>query len=470
MAVVLFVVLIWEGRGDRKGKEQTVVEKEKQFLFPAGIVLFVIIILWCAACGLGGFVIQSSDWHKHNAILYDLVHDRWPVRYAWMGRDGVLCYYLAYYLVPAAIGKLLGTDAAELSMLVISAAGVWIACKLISSQILAEKDASFGKWKRAFLPFLVFGCVILFNTFLTPLSGIYRTIRPEDVGDGEQWLSVSIPLQYRPQLSALRWVPNQFVPTLITVALLFREEKRTEKWGLIIAPLIMYSTFAFVGTVMIAVVYMLSEMTGLVQRGEKPWGVLRRTISPGNAVAALLVLLFGTYLAGNVLQYRPQGAGHSFHLIDYTGHKAVFVLFQLAWLFWLMLLWHKEKRNRFLLSASVLLLILPFFTYGKWNDLCMDTAIPAMIVFSIVVVRVMIDSMSDRFYLLLLVLCLLFCSIGAFQRDIRNYCIEGGVAVPPGNHRADASSLSEFFLWAPEYPYQYICWEPDGVLGLVIRK
>lgn len=55
---------------------------------------------------------RNWDWTKHDAVLYDLANNSWPVIYSSTERgQDVLLYYFSYYLIPAGLQRPLGLDA-----------------------------------------------------------------------------------------------------------------------------------------------------------------------------------------------------------------------------------------------------------------------------------------------------------------------------------------------------------------------
>ena len=65
--------------------------------------------------GAGGLMFQNWDYHSRNALLKDMVDHQWPVKYQFEAgspeadfigsEQGLLSYYLAWFLPAAAIGK-----------------------------------------------------------------------------------------------------------------------------------------------------------------------------------------------------------------------------------------------------------------------------------------------------------------------------------------------------------------------------
>lgn len=71
----------------------------------------LIALLWTGLSGTAGIGFQNWDHEKHNAMLFDLVKDTYPVFYPPqkdlnINSSSPLVFYIAYYLLPAVIGKL----------------------------------------------------------------------------------------------------------------------------------------------------------------------------------------------------------------------------------------------------------------------------------------------------------------------------------------------------------------------------
>lgn len=91
-----------------------------------GVVLTLVTFLTVIS-GAGGYVVQRGDWTKHNVIINDLINYDWPVNYG-AGpyvSDTTLVYYLAYYIPPAIVGKLLGNwQSAEIATFIYTFIGI----------------------------------------------------------------------------------------------------------------------------------------------------------------------------------------------------------------------------------------------------------------------------------------------------------------------------------------------------------
>ncbi len=69
-----------------------------------GIAGFAACFTWLG--GVGNLVWQRADYLKHALVFGDLTQLSWPVMYG--EETGFLCYYLAYYLIPAGLAKVFG--------------------------------------------------------------------------------------------------------------------------------------------------------------------------------------------------------------------------------------------------------------------------------------------------------------------------------------------------------------------------
>lgn len=422
-------------------------------------VSLVLIVIWCCLSGIGGYALQPSDWIKHNLILNDLIDMPWPVRYQYGDESGVLCYYIAEYLLPAAIGKIWGFDAASTGLLIWVVLGLFLTVLLLYSQ--------YGNNKAWILPVIVF-CVFSFATLLGPISGIYRGWFPDDVSDGFMWLSNTVRIQYSSNITMLRWVFPQFVPTAVAVALLFRYRNQYEIWGLCVAPLALYSTFAFVGMAGLLVLLFVFDCIKNCQIIQQ----CKRLVSIGNIAACLDIILQTVYIGGNVLQEKPETSLMGFSVIDYSDHIWVLIAFEIAWMLWTLLLIKKELHNGILWVASISLFLFPFFTMGEWNDFCMRASIPALLCLCFLVTKNLVQCISvekykDVFFAGVLVSALLLGGIGNYHElyagytgadhSQRNYCVMG-----------NGSSI-EWFLSRDVLKYQYIDWSDSDLNTRILR-
>lgn len=425
--------------------------------FPYLALIFVLCLLWCAASGLGGFVVQASDWSKHNILLQDLIERSWPVCYTFDGETGVLVYYLAGYLLPAAIGKFTSFDFAQIVLLFWSALGIFLT--------VVSFYRALGKDKPSAL-FWIFLFFFLFATLSKPLSYIYGLVAPDDVADGVHWLSKAVLVQYSPNIISLRWVFPQFITPSLCVALLLENRYRYSVWGLIAVPLILYSTFAFIGFAALLVLLFVFDL--LTQGGPKKKRFLK-CLSIPNVASFFLALVLSAYIACNFLQPKPEDAQMGFSFVDYSQHPLVFILFQLAWLIWVFLILRKEYANPLLWSTCILLFLIPFVSMGRWNDFCMRTSIPLLSLLCFLVVKVFLSALSEKRipFIMVTLLCLALASYGPLGQ--LNEALEA-TSWGQRNYSRPYEESEEFYTSTVFVHYQYIDWSHNGLAEFLLQE
>ena len=461
--------------------------KKQEWMFAA--VSLLIILLWCALSGFGGYVLQSGDFPKHNVILRDIMVNRAPVRYDFDGREGTLSYYIAGYIVPALMGHLFSDsfDIAQDTLLVWNAAGIFLAVLMLYRNIGHKKGLSLV---------IITLTLVLFATFVCPLSGIFKNWYPDEAGDGIHWLSNVIWIQYSSDIILLAYVFPQMISGLLGVALLKETGNDYGKWGSILAPLVLYSAFVFLG---MAILMLTVFAAGLLSDEEEGKGrdhvktTLVSVFSVCNLCSLVLMGALILYLMGNILQEKPPGASMGIERIYYGGYYHTLVFFELSWMLWILLLLRREKDNRLLFAASFNLLIYPFFKMGYYNDLCMRASIPALLVISVTVAENIIISVfgegeegrekeengengesadkelkrgRDLWYAALLSACLLISAAGPLK-EIGYYF--SGRDKAARNYFDPYASSSEFFLSHDFVEYQYIDWDPDSISGRILK-
>lgn len=413
---IAFAYVCYKRYFQNRSKEETdiVIDKGVFLLVLAGITV------WLAASGIGGFCMQSGDWHKHNAILHDLIDYDWPVKYSLPeGDEGLLSYYIFSYLFPALIGKVAGFRWAELAMLFQSIAGVLLVY-LYLCHFLNMKE----KRKQLFL----FGLLVVFGGAVLAGKAVYGYFRPEDVSASFHWFSNTIQIQFSSHIVLMRWVfPQAIVPWLAT--LLFLEDpKKVEDFAWTGLPIFMYSCFSFIGLLPFYIGMALYR----IGKERNFRGLCKQAFSIQNMYALFGVLpVFIMYIAGNVFQEKPEIV--SLHGIDYSGNWILYVSFCLSnFLLWSFFIWKQERSNPVFYIANIVLLALPLFWYGAYNDLCMRSCIPAFFVIAVSFYKYILNvSITEKSRNLYVLAALCFLLVAAFPQtkelyeNARFFSVEG---------------------------------------------
>lgn len=416
-----------------------------------------IIVVWALLSGLGGFFQQSYDWQKHNVLLNDFINKSWPVTYDFNGKHGVVSYYVAEYILPGIVGKISNFNVAQDFLLLWMILGLVLLVLAIYTWI--------GKENGWILLLVVFG-LIMFSTFIYPLSGIYGNWVPADyhyMGDMGEWFSNNLKIQYTSNVSLLRFVFPQFVPIAIATILWIKNRYTYQVWGAILAPTVLYSTFAFFGLGLLMFFVLIRDIAD--RQVTIDW---HKVISIINVLAVLITIVLLLYIAANILQPKPADVKMKFSFIDFRAHKLGFITFQAAWFIWILLLLKYERKNPLLYIVSGVLFLLPFCEFGAANDLVMRVSIPALLVINFTVIKnIAMHFKGDRYFSCILIGALIISGAGPLLQ-LRN-----AARVHDFHHHVYNMPFkkgNEFFRSDKNVVYQYVDWSNNKLRKIIIRK
>ncbi len=426
------------------------------------VICFLLILLLSYFLGAGGFTDQPFDSIKHNFILSDLIERPWPVRYELNGDKGVLCYYIAGYLVPALVGKITSSfDDASAFSAFWHAIGIFIAILVFYS--------SLGNKRKPVHLLAVFAVIMLFAPFNALMQFVYMIIYPDRTVTALhfQWISEDINVQLSSNLTLLRYVFPQFVPSLIVTALLFRMRKRYDRWALIASPLLSFSVFAFFGIVELMLILFLFDMI----KDKNVKKSLRSMLSLENIAGVVSASMFLLYLAGNILQTKPAGAENALKLVDYSELPLVLLLHEISWGLWLVFLFKTNKKEPLLWAVSLCLFIFPFFEFGHYNDLCIRGSMPALICLGFLLARELTDALGSANKRLLPAAAILIALLlsGAFPAIEEMHLPENKSVFSQQYYWDEYSNSLEFYTEYNWTRYQYIDWEENDLCNFILR-
>jgi hypothetical protein len=313
----------------------------------------------CVLGGEGHVFFANYDWLNRDAVLADLVRQRFPVSYEYEGSAFILRAPLGMYLIPAAVGKLLGLHAAHLALLMQNATILALTLVLVGAAAPGRR--------------LVF--LAVFVTF-TGVEIVGSFINAAAKGPGTSWWALHAhqhlawwnPLfQYTNHLTQLFWVPNHALPGWWLAALtVFHVRRELDSAALIVAfaSLLFWSPLTMAGALPIV-----------------GWLVLRRDFNelptPRILVAVTAALCFlpiAAYLAADAAS-----VPHLW-LFTWDGFWTVYVIFiaiQIPQAAVVALCWRRlEPDLRTLAILSIgMLLIIPMYRLGAHNDFSMRASI-----------------------------------------------------------------------------------------------
>lgn len=332
--------------------------------------------------GAGGIGMQTWDWTKHNAVLADLISRPWPVVYQTEQDAVALVYYLAYYLPAALAGKVAGWTAANLALFLTTWTGAVLACLWLT--VLAR-----GALIPAALVFVLFSGMDVAGAMLTSPVAAWPGL--VDRFHLEWWAGH---WQYSSNVSLLYFVPQQAIGAWLATAMAADAYLRGHRnfpvilWPAVLA---LWSPFAVIGLLPMVLLHLQASWTGSGMRGQVSLANLA-----GLATGMVLCLYFWSRFVPFELPdvHTPPGgapAPGAFEWVPgrlsaarFVNDYVVFVLCEflvLAGLVTSLLRSPKWRRARHLmLIAAGVLLALPLFHYGIYNDLVMRASIPSLFV------------------------------------------------------------------------------------------
>ncbi len=324
---------------------------------------------WIVLSGMGHFVYANADWVVRDAVLLDLVRSEWPVRY--LGNDVteiiLLRAPIGFYLPAALAGKLAGVRWADLGLAIWALVGVMLTLLLMLRNVIEPKVMA-GR----ILVFIFFSGMDVIGAMLYGLPitwGVHL----------EWWAGV---FQYSSQTTQLFWVPNHAIPGWIAIAWLVTQKRGELSIPFaitIVACVPLWSPLTAIGLFPFFTMAILREMR-IQDLGQQILAYIKN-----GWLLAIVVILVGfvfPYLLINEASVKSEwivkdASSMSAFLVRYSQ----FVV--LEFLILALLLFRNFGKDPLLIMASIVLLALPFYSFGPYNDLTMRASIPALAVIAI---------------------------------------------------------------------------------------
>ena len=359
-------ILVWVvfNTLEKQQSKESITFKKWEILL--GLVLLILAVYYS---GWGGLVPQSSDWPKHNAVLRDLMVRTWPVIYHNHDMVSMLTYYLGQYIVPAAVGKLLlllfpqaiTLETAFVVSEVVMALWNMIGLALVICHLFHL--VGHGSFKILVMAaFLLFGNPLVLGKLLYMGMGFSSDL------NNYHWLTYDyLMAQYSTNFVLMRWTFPQCIVPWIVMAMLMEGDNDVDSYVVIGLPVILFATFPFLAIVIYMIVLAVKKF--LSQNDKKAF--LLKCFSKENLLCFLSLGTFSFcyYISYFLTKEKPESLKLSFvfswsrqFLVTY----GVFVVFTFG--LYAILLLKYEKKNLFLNSSIVILLVLPLFQVGVWND------------------------------------------------------------------------------------------------------
>lgn len=371
-----------------KDQERSLLKKEETDIkIPVGYLIgfAVTAVVLSLVSGVGEFIFTLNDHPYRRAIMNDLVNYKWPVIYDYstqtnpavikeIGRTSgtyAFMYYFTYWLPAALVGKLGGSFAANLALMIWNAIGIFLTFIAVSKII---GRASFT------VPF-----VYICFAGLDVLPNIVHNFVEWDCWNGmEVWAPV---LAYMSNFAELTSVFHQCVPCWLIMTMIMMSYN-TRSLGLCGGMLFAYSPWGVIGLFPLAVVRAFSKP----MRAGGIKGAIRNLVSVINIIScAPLLLVYTPFYLGNHSSTSIKGFFWEF--INNPGLSVavyiIFIVIELAPT--AVILWKTEKKNAMFIAALIELMIIPVYKITEANDFCMRSSMAARFILCILLARYLKD-------------------------------------------------------------------------------
>jgi hypothetical protein len=367
------------------------------------ISLLIVAVVWVGLSGAGGWGTQNPDYVKHTNILRDLMAESWPVVYETDGKTNLLVYYFAWYLPPAAVGKMFGWQAAHTAQYWWSVLGVFLTFSYVASVVR-------GRW-----PGWVVAAIFALLSGMDILAQLAAGSLPVGTAHIEVASGATM-LQYSSNTSALFWVPHQAIFAWLGSAFLLSSVASQRVGAVFLVTVLgaLWAPFCMVGLIPINLALVLKV----------PW---RRFLTFENVVGATLVtLVLAPFIASNRMDFPALFLWKVIELADRWPSIAIFYLTEFVVLIWFLGRPSGSATFRVVWWCCMgWLALCPIYFAGQFSDFTMRASLPALFVLWIYVV----EKLSSRpwnspdFKVVYLILAIgAFTPAYEFARSLRNWC------------------------------------------------
>jgi len=425
------------------------VKSKKNYIYL--ILGFFLIVVLALYSGFGGLIKTTDDWRKHHFIIEQLINNSWPVKIESEGETGILSYYLGSYIIPAIVGKIFKTTVSYDVAL-----AVWGVIGLAIAVLLTCEFSGAKKAKDIFVVVIIF-CI--FTSFIVPAKLALATLAPDDLMSGFLWFNEYGHVVFSSNFTQLRWAFAQAIPGWILTGLLLCYRQKRKHWALILLASMFYSTFVFIGLFFI----MFSLFVYDTAKGK-----IKEFFCLENIFVIIPALVFGLYYFALVTQPQKSYSGMNFQFLTWKGHIVSFLLLQMLWVPYLIIL-RKSKNREIAVIAGLFLFGISFCSMGMFNDLALRSTIPSMFIFFALICQYLLGGEISKLKKLIIVLVMVACFLPDAGISYFDLTREG---ITRNNRNPAFSDMTSFEeeVGGEFVRYQYFNWNPDGIIRFIIKK
>lgn len=343
------------------------------------VILFSIVLFWLLISGAGGFGYQNHDYFKHNSLLKDLTDQTWPVSYNLPNGKKYLSHYLAYYLPGPALFYSLGWKYVNMANFIFTVIGV------VLSVFWALRWV--GKFSFWVLIIFIFGA----GSHLFILLYQHGFNLPEIIVENIQnhkylfWLnclnvngSPINNINFMSVSDMLYWGPQHAIACWLAMGILLNDwlDGNIRFSPFYVSLVAFWAPLVLIGIAPFLLYVLVSE------RFKGIFNIVNLIIAPiiFGVIALFLTSIKTNELIHHFLIHNRESDGIS--ISQQIGAYLYFIVVEvLIWWVPSYLVLRKsslKKYNQLFWLVLFVLLLVPFFRYGQWNDWCTRVSLPAL--------------------------------------------------------------------------------------------
>lgn len=371
------------------------------------VLIAISTLVWALFSGSGGFGYQNDDYFKHNALMNDLIVQKWPLLYFVEGKKYYLSHYLGYYGVAPALFGWIGWRSMNLANFVFTYIGILLSFFWFFRYL--------GKFKFWFVwLFILFSGIQLFSFLYLNAEVPFAQLMANQIklhGNLFWYNSFKLlNLTYESNTAMFFWGPQHAIPAWLGIGMLLSDwqvEKNLQYTPFYLSLLVFWSPLVLIGIAPYFIYALLDT------RFKNVFNAVNLLIAP------LLFLLIASY----ILAIESSDLMHNFTIT--TSRENLTILQQIGiYLFFLAMevgLWWviayrilKDKLTRpqkqLYIFVLVLLSLIPLWRYGIWNDWCTRVSLPSLAVLWLMVIQAFLAA-KKTIYRVVLVVVLFLASL-----------------------------------------------------------
>ncbi len=422
------------------------------------LIISVIILLWLLFSGAGGFGYQNHDYYKHNALLKDLMDQKWPVSYQLEKGQKFLSHYLAYYLPGPALFYGLGWKYVNLANFIFTSVGVFISVFWMLRFV--------GKFSYWVVLVFILGSgahiFVLLYTHGAQLSDfLLNNIQNHKYLFWLNCLSINNEpintINFMSVTDMLYWGPQHAIGAWLGIGLLLNDwlDKNIKYSPFYISIIAFWAPLVLIGLAP----FLLFVIISLKFKGI--FNLVNFVVAP--IIFGLIGLFLTSIKTNELLHHFLLHDRSSFGISTLQQITAYLYFIAVEVLIWWLpsyLILRKtalKKYNGIFWMALVVLLTVPLFRYGQWNDWCTRASLPSLYIIYCMLAMAIIYAKNLKTKLLLVTISVV-CAVSpvsliAASIKFNNYTIKW--TPPPAEFIGDLPSASVGF------PVEQFVADPD---------